>query len=204
VADDQDRGRREAAPAQQDSAGAAGHLADENALLRASMAELRERMSELEELSESDPLTGLPNRRRFLVEIQRVVAHASRHGIPADLLYIDLEGISPINAAHGRMAGDAALIHAARLLSRLIRSTDVLARIGGDQFALILDHLDHNSAIETAERLARCISESPLDLGGSQVAIAATIGTATILPGDSVEEVIQRADRNMCRAKAEA
>ena len=132
-----------------------------------------------------------------------MIAYADRHGTPAALLYIDLEGLEHINEAHGRLAGDAALGHTARLLSRLIRSTDVLARIGGDEFGLILDHLDHNSAIETAERLARCISENPLDLGGASVAIAATIGTATILPGDTVDDVIQRADRNMYRAKVE-
>jgi diguanylate cyclase (GGDEF)-like protein len=179
-------------------------LADENALLRASMADMRERMGELEELADSDPLTGLPARRRFIEQIERVLAYADRHGTPAALLYIDLEGLAHINERHGRIAGDAALTHTASLLSRLIRSTDVLARIGGDEFGLILDHLDHNSAIETAERLARCIAQNPLDLGGSDIAIAATIGTATILPGDSVEDVIQRADRNMYRAKAEA
>lgn len=184
-------------------AAAAGRLADENALLRASMAEMRERLGELEGQAERDDVTGLPNRTRFLDEVERVVGHANRHGIPAALLYIDLDGLAQINARHGRIAGDAALRHVARLLSRLIRSTDMLARIGGDQFGLILDHLDHNSAIETAERLARCIVADPLDLGGSRVVVAATIGTATILPGDSVDEVIERADRNMCRAKAE-
>ncbi len=184
--------------------GDAGQLADENALLRASMAEMRERMTELEDLADTDPLTLLPNRRRFLAQIERVIAYADRHGTPAALLYIDLEGLAQINDRHGRVAGDAALIHTAKLLSRLIRSTDILARIGGDEFGLILDHLDHNSAIETAERLARCIAQNPFDMGGSMVPVAATIGTATILPGDSVDEVIQRADGNMYRAKSEA
>lgn len=178
-------------------------LADENALLRASMAAMRERLGELEDLAEKDEVTGLPNRARFLGELERVVAHVNRHGTPAALLYIDLEGLKHINERNGRLAGDAALGHTARLLSGLIRSTDVLARIGGDEFGLILDHLDHNSAIETAERLARCIAANPLDLGGKTVAIGATIGTATILPGDSADEVIERADRNMYRAKAE-
>ena len=178
-------------------------LAGENALLRASLAEMRERMTELEDSASVDELTGLPNRRRFLEEVERVVAHASRHSTPAALLYIDLDGLKSINEAHGRLAGDAMLSHVGRHLSRLIRSTDVLARIGGDEFGLILDHLDHNSAIETAERLARCIATNPLDLGGTIVPVAATIGTATILPGDSVDDVVQRADQNMCRAKTE-
>ncbi len=178
-------------------------LADRNALLRASLSEMRERVSELERLADTDPLTPLPNRRRFLRELERVAAHAKRHGTPGAVLYVDLDGLKAINDKHGHFAGDAALIHVARLLQGLIRTTDVAARIGGDEFALILDHLDHDSAIDTAERIARCIAENPLDLGGSLVALEASIGTATILPGDSVDDVMQRADRNMYLAKSE-
>lgn len=179
-------------------------LADENALLRASIAEMRERMEELEKLADSDTLTPLPNRRRFLRELDRVVGQANRHGTPAAVLYVDLNGLKRVNDRHGHLAGDAALIHVARLLQGLLRSTDVVARIGGDEFGLILDHLDHNSAIETAERLGRCIAGSPLDLGGTEVTLQAAIGVATILAGDSAEDVMRRADRNMYLAKAEA
>jgi len=182
---------------------ASAGLADENALLRASLAETRERLAELEQLADSDTLTPLPNRRRFLRELERVVSQSGRHGTPAALLYIDLDNLKAINDRHGHFAGDAALIHVARLLGGLIRSTDILARIGGDEFGLILDHLDHNSAIETADRLARCIAAEPLDLGSAMVTLEASIGTATILAGDSVDDVMRRADRNMYAAKAE-
>jgi diguanylate cyclase (GGDEF)-like protein len=178
-------------------------LADQNELLRASLAEARARLSELEQLADTDTLTPLPNRRRFVRELERVAAQAKRHGTPAAVLYIDLDSLKAINDSHGHFAGDAALIHVARLLEGLIRSTDVAARIGGDEFALILDHLDHDSAIDTAERIGRCIAASPLDLGGSLVRLEASIGTAMVLPGDTVEEVMQRADRNMYRAKSE-
>ena len=179
-------------------------LQDENALLRASLAEMRDRVSELEELADSDTVTPIPNRRRFLRELERVVSHADRHGTPAAVLYVDVNGLKGINDRHGHFAGDAALIHVAKLLSDLIRSTDLVARIGGDEFGLILDHLDHNSAIETAERLGQCIASAPLDLGGTRVQIAASIGVATILPGDTVDDVLQRADHNMYRAKSES
>ena len=182
---------------------ASAGLADENALLRASLAETRERLAELEQLADSDTLTPLPNRRRFLRELERVVSQSGRHGTPAALLYIDLDNLKAINDRPGHFAGDAALIHVARLLGGLIRSTDILARIGGDEFGLILDHLDHNSAIETADRLARCIAAEPLDLGSAMVTLEASIGTATILAGDSVDDVMRRADRNMYAAKAE-
>jgi diguanylate cyclase (GGDEF)-like protein len=178
-------------------------LADQNELLRASLAEARTRVAELEQLADSDTLTPLPNRRRFLRELERVTANAKRHGTPAAVLYVDLDSLKVINDRHGHFAGDAALIHVARLLGALIRSTDIAARIGGDEFALILDHLDHNSAIETAERIGRFIAESPLDLGGTLLKLEASIGTATVMPGDTVEDVMQRADRNMYRAKSE-
>lgn len=179
-------------------------LADENALLRASLSEMRARLEELELLADTDTLTPLPNRRRFLRELERVVGQANRHGTPAAVLYVDLDSLKAINDAHGHFAGDAALIHVGRLLAGLIRSTDVAARIGGDEFALILDHLDHNSAIETADRIARCIASNPLDIGGAEIALQASIGTATILAGDTVEDVMQRADRNMYIAKTES
>jgi diguanylate cyclase (GGDEF)-like protein len=178
-------------------------IADENALLRASLAEMRQRLGELEQIADTDTLTPLPNRRRFLRELERVVGQAERHGTPAAVLYIDLNGLKTVNDRHGHVAGDAALIHVARLLQGLIRATDVVARIGGDEFGLILDHLDHNSAIETAERIGRCIAANPLDLGGCQIAVKAAIGVATILSGDSAADVMQRADRNMYVAKQE-
>src|SRR5688500_17463462 len=92
-----------------------GQLADENALLRASLSEARARLGELEALTDGDTLTPLPGRRRFLAELDRVVRQAERHGTPAALLYIDLNGLKAFNERHGRFACDAALIHVARL-----------------------------------------------------------------------------------------
>ncbi len=83
----------------------------------------------------------------------------------------------------------------------MIRSSDIAARIGGDEFGLILDRLDHNSALDTAERLSARIAASPLDAGGTMIKLEATIGTAAVMPGDTTQDVLQRADRNMYRAK---
>ncbi|MDB5668904.1 MAG: hypothetical protein JWL74_1854 [Alphaproteobacteria bacterium] len=178
-----------------------GRLGDENALLRASMAELRTRLEEMERLSENDALTGLPNRGAFMRAVDRVVSQANRHGTPGALLYLDLDGLEAINASHGRVAGDAALIHVAKLVEELIRGTDFAARVGGDEFAIVLDHLDCDSAIETAERIGRCIEDHPLDLGGGTMRLKATIGVATILRGDTVEDVCRRGELTMRKAK---
>lgn len=178
-------------------------LADENALLRASLAEARARIRELEDLADADPLVPLSNRRRFLRELDRVVTQVNRHGTPAAILFIDLHDLKTVNERHGHATGDAALIHVARLLTDLIRSSDIAARIGGDEFGLILDHLDHNSAIETADRIGRCIAAAPFDIGGTALTLQPAIGIASILEGDTVEGVMRRADRNLRLAKSE-
>jgi diguanylate cyclase (GGDEF)-like protein len=151
-------------------------LGDENALLRAALSEMRARLEEMEVASEHDPLTGLPNRHSFMRALDRVVSNANRHGTPGALLYLDIDGLEAINARHGQVAGDAALIHVGKLLQDLVRTTDFAARVGGDEFGIILDHLDQESAIETAERIGRCIEQSPLDLGGGTLPMRASIG----------------------------
>jgi diguanylate cyclase (GGDEF)-like protein len=180
---------------------AMARLAEENALLRASLSELRARLEEMEKASERDALTGLPNRPSFMRALERTVSRANRHGTPAALLYLDLDGLQAINARHGQIAGDAALIHVAKLLGDLVRTSDFAARVGGDEFAIVLDHLDSDSAIETSDRIGRCIAENPLDLGAGTLPIRATIGVATILRGDSVEDVVRRGELTMHKAK---
>jgi diguanylate cyclase (GGDEF)-like protein len=179
---------------------ALARLADEAALLRAALAETRSRLGDLEESSDVDAVTGLPSDRELERQLERAVSQAVRHGTPAALLTIDIKGLKGINERHGRVAGDAALAHVGRLLKGLIRTSDLAARSGGG-FALLLDHLDPDSAVETGERIVRCIADQPLDLGSVEVPLAATVGVATILPGDSAEDVLQRAERNLERVK---
>ncbi|MGA9581941.1 MAG: GGDEF domain-containing protein [Allosphingosinicella sp.] len=186
-----------------DFAGLPVDTSDENALLRAALAEAQRRIGELEQRSESDSLTPLPTALRFRSELERVVGLAERHGTNAAIVGIELTNLSAIHERHGHFAVDAALVHVARLLCGLIRSTDILARTGDSRFDLILDHLDHNSAIDTGDRLARCIAENPLDLGHAKVTIESAVATTGIMPGDRIDEVLARAERNMALAKAE-
>jgi diguanylate cyclase (GGDEF)-like protein len=176
-------------------------LSDENALLRAALADARARLGDLDEHVGRDPLTALLDPRQFRNELERVLSQAARHGTPASLISVDLNDIKAVNEGHGRVAGDAALRHVARLLKSLIRTSDVAARNGGGTFSLLLDHLDADSALDTAERIARCVAAHPLDLGHAQVRLEATVSVASILPGDTVEEVLRRAARNRERVK---
>ena len=180
---------------------ALSRLTDENALLRAALAEARAQPGEAEESAGRDPLTALHDPRQFRIELERVLSQAARHGTPAALISVDLKDLKAINEGHGRVAGDAALRHVARLLKSLIRASDVAARNGGGAFSLLLDHLDADSALDTAERIARCISAHPLDIGHAEVRLEASVSAATIMPGDTVEEVLRRAARNRERVK---
>ena len=176
-------------------------LTDENALLRAALADARAQLGEVEENAGRDPLTALLDPRQFRSELQRVLSQAARHGTPAALISVDVDDLKGINDGYGRVAGDAALRHVARLLKSLIRASDVAARGGGGAFSLLLDHLDADSALDTAERIGRCITAHPLDLGHAEVRIQVTVSVATIMPGDTVEEVLRRAARNRERVK---
>lgn len=186
-----------------DFAGIPVETADENALLRAALAEAQQRISDLERKAESDDVTPLPSARRFRTELERVVGLAERHGTSAAVIGLELTNLAEVHEHHGHFAADAALVHVARLLCGLIRSTDILARTGDAEFGLILDHLDHNSAIDTAERLGRCIAEHPLDLGHANVPLKAVVATTGILPGDRLDDVLARAERNLGLARAE-
>jgi diguanylate cyclase (GGDEF)-like protein len=183
------------------NASASADAAQENALLRAALDEAQRRIAELEGAAEADPLTGLPNAVRFRRGVERVVGQAARHGTAAALLSIDLLGLGEINERHGRLAGDAAIVHVGRLLSGLIRSTDLLARLEGGNFALLLDHLDHDSAIDTAERLARCIAADSVRVGSTPLRIEAAVAATSILAGDTLDDVLNRAARNLVAAK---
>jgi len=176
-------------------------LTDENALLRAALADARARLDEAQDEPGHDPLTSLLDARQLVREIERVLSKAARHGTPAALVSVDVDDLRNINDRYGRVAGDAALRHVARQLKNLIRSSDVAARNGAGAFSLLLDHLDADSALDTAERIARCIAAHPLDLGHAEVVIQVTASVATIMPGDTVEEVLRRAARNRERVK---
>ena len=184
-----------------DAREALSRLRDENALLRAALADARAQLADLDQAPGSDPLTALMDVRQFHGELNRVLSACARHGTHAALLTVQVKELKTINERYGRVAGDAALRHVARLLRGLIRASDVAARNGAGVFSLLLDHLDADSAIDTADRIARCIAAHPIDLGHAEVKVEALVSAASILPGDSVEEVVRRAARNHERLK---
>ena len=187
----------EALKQRQDDEVQIARLVEENERLHEALAEMRGRVAELEQLADTDTLTPLPNRRAFMRRLEAVVQYAARHNTPAAILYIDFDGLKRINDVYGHHTGDAVLLHLAQTLTETLRATDMVARIGGDEFGLILDHLNEGDAKAKAKALADRVAEQKIRVGHTEISIRVTIGLAMVRIGESVAGLIERADAAM-------
>ena len=179
-------------------------LIDEIARLRAHVAQLEARVGELDQLAHQDSLVDLPNRRGFMRELERLVDQAKRYGEPSAMLFVDLDGLKMINDTFGHKAGDGSLIQVAELLVGGVRRSDVVARIGGDEFGILLAHADEANAHETAARLTDLICDCEFTHDGDALPLSVAIGVAMIDPADEPQTIMARADEEMYRRKAAA
>ena len=162
----------------------------------------RDRVEErLRELVDRDPLTGLITRRRFEEELERHVTHGRRYGMVGALIVIDLNDFRSINEQYGHRAGDHVLVGVARTLTNRLRETDLLARIGGDQFAVLLPRAKPPEAERVSQALEDAIAEEVRPHDGRR--IEASIGFAPITDTlSSAEETLLAADAAMFAVKA--
>src|SRR3546814_10210262 len=141
---------------------------------------LRIANSELERVVERDTLTPLYNRRYFINAVNDRLKRLGRYGTRSILVFADVDGLKRINDTHGHNAGDYALIHIARLLAENVRTTDIVARIAGDEFALLLEELTRSEAQAKIERLKVAISRSECYFNGARLTLGASFGMAEI------------------------
>jgi diguanylate cyclase (GGDEF)-like protein/PAS domain S-box-containing protein len=161
----------------------------------ATRVELQEQRQMLAHLADHDALTGLPNRRVLDVVLEHAFARGLRN-VPGALLFIDVDDFKKVNDLHGHQAGDATLVAIARVLERGVRAPgDVVVRVGGDEFAILLEAIDLAEATVIAERLVVSVSECFAGLGLS-------VGVASVRGAVDVVEVVRRADECMYAAKA--
>ena len=170
--------------------------------LRFEVDELKLSLAEAEASADHDPLAPVYNRRAFIREVSRVVALVKRHEIEASLIYFDLNNFKEINDEHGHPAGDAVLRAVGEILIRQTRETDIVGRIGGDEFAVVLSHLGPEAAKVKAEALAAAICTERVLHAGQAHYVSAAIGMAHFRPGDTAEGVLARADEAMYADKA--
>jgi len=165
--------------------------------LRQEVGELTQRLEEAEILADRDVLADVFNRRAFLRELQRGIALAQRHDIPASVIYMDLDGFKGVNDRWGHAAGDEALRAVAGRLSRNVREEDVVARLGGDEFAILLLHADRMAAAIKAEQLKTAVEGAPILFEGAEIALNVTYGVRQLGGTDDAEQALSEADAAM-------
>lgn len=168
----------------------------------AGIIELKRLEDNLRKLSYEDDLTRLPNRRHFFMASERSLARALRGGLSLAILMIDLDKFKPVNDTYGHDVGDLLLKETADRMLSVIRKSDLLARMGGDEFALLSENGKERDEIEKlVVRLSEVISK-PFKIGEHTIKIGGSIGYS-VFPddGDSVETLIKCADNNMYTVK---
>jgi diguanylate cyclase (GGDEF)-like protein len=176
-------------------------LAAERDRLQAELAKAHSRISALEHLADEDPLTALANRRAFVRQLTRMIAVTRRHGVPASIIYFDVNNLKQINDMHGHPAGDAALRHIAGVLHDNIRSSDIVGRLGGDEFGVVLAYIDDEHAHNKAAALAEAIAGMPLRWGEFAIPVTAAYGVYAFSGTEDPQHAIEAADRAMYQQK---
>lgn len=158
----------------------------------------------LKQMAYHDPLTGLPNRRFFKEQAPKLFSLADRRERHAGVAYLDLDGFKAVNDEWGHETGDEVLVSIAERLDRTTREGDVLARIGGDEFAVLWADLDvPDQALAATQRLVRTFDEA-FKIGEKQLSLDLSAGIATFpTEGETIDELLQCADQAMYRAKEE-
>jgi diguanylate cyclase (GGDEF)-like protein len=147
-----------------------------------------------------DPLTGLPGRSLFLDHVSLALARARRQESTLAVVLLDLDRVKRINDSVGHAAGDRLLVATARRLDQAVRASDVLARVGGDEFAVLCEVEDRDQALVVAQRLLDAV-QVPTLLGSEEVGVTASVGVAVATSGERPQDLLRDADRAMHRAK---
>jgi diguanylate cyclase (GGDEF)-like protein len=180
---------------------ALGHLIVEVAELRQELATTQGRLAELEPLADEDSLAPISNRRAFLRSLARTIGYVERYGAACSLLYFDVNGLKSINDTHGHAAGDAALVHVADLLRSSIRTSDIVGRLGGDEFGVLLTRANGANAASKAQQLAQAIAEAPLLWERKWIRMSVAYGAHGLSADEDPQAALVAADRAMYRQK---
>jgi diguanylate cyclase (GGDEF)-like protein/PAS domain S-box-containing protein len=166
------------------------------------MTSRRQRERRLRHLAEHDDLTGLLNRRRFDQELVRQVAYHARYdGSSGALLLLDFDGFKAVNDAYGHATGDRLLRSVADAIARRVRSTDVLGRIGGDEFAVILPQASADEALVMTAELLETVRNCRVRAGSAMISVTLSVGIV-LADDDDVEQLREVADAALYAAKA--
>ena len=165
--------------------------------------ELKERMSELDRLASTDVLTGLYNRRMFFIRFEEELARSCRNSSSLCLIYIDIDHFKLTNDTYGHQAGDLILQHLSAVMAEQIRRNDVLGRIGGEEFALLLPDAQTGQGKIVAERLRMAAESQPVKYGEKVITTTISLGVYNIVDtsGTTIDSIIREADEALYDAK---
>ena len=160
-------------------------------------ADQNTRIQYLENLSMTDELTALLNRRGFNDQLRRALAYSKRYGDLGVLVVCDLDNFKAINDAYGHAVGDEVLCHTAKILNANVRETDIVARFGGDEFAVLMVQTRWRDGFKRVRSLNRVLNRSVADLGELRIEINASFGVEPFGPHDEEDNLVARADMAM-------
>lgn len=172
-------------------------LMEEVGRLRQELEQANKRLGDIERLADQDTLVPIANRRAFVRELSRILSYTERYSTPASLVYFDINNFKEINDTHGHAAGDAALGIVAKRLTHHIRESDVVGRLGGDEFGVILVHADEAVATEKANSLAEAIAEGGFEWDSQRLDLDVAFGVYAFQPGVDVSQALAEADKAM-------
>ncbi len=184
-----------------DKARANARLEAANRQIHSQKKELENAYGKMEALAREDVLTGLPNRRVALEELEREAQRSRRSGRPLAVLMGDLNGFKAINDRFGHEAGDAVLKTVSSLLRGSLRGQDTLARWGGDEFFLLLPETDRQGALRICAALQEKVAGHNFEFQGQRAAVTLSLGLSLFDPGRTVDDCLKEADREMYRQK---
>jgi diguanylate cyclase (GGDEF)-like protein len=190
-------GRFQAKARVDDAFAPAAPLLAEIERLKREVAIARARVAELEARADVDSQLDILNRRGFERELERARAHVQRYGTQAALMFIDLDGFKAINDCYGHGVGDAVLKAVVRELSAHVRASDIIGRLGGDEFGVLIWRVDEAQAAAKARKLEALIGGVAITHSHARIQAAASVGTASLLAEASPAEIIAAADRAM-------
>ncbi len=176
-------------------------LIDEVDRLNGEAGQLHARIGTLESLADTDPLLPVFNRRAFTRELRRAMAMAQRHNLGGALVFIDLDGFKEINDTYGHAAGDTVLHSVASILTAQLRETDIVGRLGGDEFGVLLAAADDAGAQKKADSLIAAITGHDIMLGDKLVHIRASAGVYPFSGAKTADALIEAADKAMYACK---
>lgn len=165
--------------------------------LRDELKQNKSRVERLEQLADQDTLAPIANRRAFVREMSRIMAFSQRYGTASSVLFFDVDGLKAVNDTHGHAAGDAVLLFIANVLKENIRESDIVGRLGGDEFGVLLAQADKQGANEKAASLAKAVADKDFDWQGTMLPVSLSFGAYSFMPGEDVSTALANADRAM-------